>query len=252
MHLPTTYPEQSADHEFPAEVVELVHAAAGPGEVRRTWIEAVWLDQDQPIERATGRPVRTEGEPPRRRTYVAADALTFEAPQELVDHLILDLVPKLRERGYTVYGIRGALRELAPPDYARTWTSPSRPEMQILVVLQSRDSYEPIRVEGPGSGDVSTRELIQTLEDWKRVSSFEIITAHTRILDLYFRSLPDKLHAFAKAVYQFNPEAIYGIYLGDPVEGWDTLDYVRATNAQKPADLARSLKKSKKLRLFWE
>lgn len=87
MYLPPTYPEQSADHEFPVEVVELVCAAAGPEDIRRTWIATAWYEPISTEELPIGRPVRTEGKRPRRMTYVAVDTLTFEAPLTNLDLL---------------------------------------------------------------------------------------------------------------------------------------------------------------------
>lgn len=250
MHLPPTYPEQSTDHEFPGEVVELVRAAAGPGKLRRTWLEAAWWEE-APTELAIGRPIRTEGRRRHRVTYVAVDALTFEAPRELVYNLILDLAPKLQERGYTVYSLLGELRELSPPKYKRTWTPPSQEGRLILAVIQANDSYEPLRIEGPGSADIPVKELIGALEGWKQLSDFEIVIAHSNVLELAFRRLPQKLTSFARAVYRIDPEAVHDVLLVEPGPDWDTIDYIRATDAQTTGDLVRYLQRTKRLKLLW-
>jgi hypothetical protein len=250
MYLPPTYPEQSADHEFPVEVVELVRVAAVPGEVRRTSIEAAWWEE-APIELAIGRPIRTKGRRGHRATYVAVDALIFETLRESVHSLILDLAPKLQERGYTIYSVLGELREFPPPKYKRTWVAPSQEERVILAVIQAEDPYEPLRIEGPGSTSVPIQGLIKALEEWKRFSSFEIVIAHHRVLELAFRVLPPKLTAFARSVYDLNLEAFREVLLVEPRDDWETIDYIRALDAQKPADLVRHLRKTKNLRLAW-
>ena len=250
LYLPPTYPEQSADHEFPADVVELVRAAAGSGEIRRTSIETTWPEQildELPI----GRPIRTEGRRPWRTTYVAVDALVFEVPVVDLDPLILDLVPKLQEKGYTAYGTLKGVYELPPPDYRRTWSSPSRPETMILAVIESKDPYEPLRIEDPSGADIPTSELIRTLEEWRQFSSFEIAAVNDRVLDLAFRSLPPKLTSFARFVYNFNFHALREVLLVEPRDNWDTIHYIRAMDAQTTGDLVRHLRKTKHLRLVW-
>lgn len=250
MYLPPAYQEQSADHEFPVAVVHLVRAAAGNEMVRRTWIEAAWWEED-PTELATGRPVRTEGKRRQRVTYVAVDALTFEAPRDSADNLILELAPKLQERGYTVYGVPGELRELSPRDYRRTWTAPTQGGRLILAVIQAKDSYEPLRIEGPGSASIPVQDLIRRLEEWKQFSSFEIVIAHRGILELAFRRLPKKLTGFAKCVYNLNPEVLREVLFLEPRKDCETIDYIRAVDAQTPADLARHLRRTRHLRLIW-
>ena len=185
-------------------------------------------------------------------TYVAIDALAFQRPRASLDPLILDLVPKLQERGYTAYGHFDGLLEIAPPAYERGWTSPSSPETLFLTVIQAKDPYEPLRIHGPGNVAILVKDLIRALEGWRLFSSFEIAVADNQVLELAFRSLPSDLDTFAKAVYKLNPEAVYKVFLGDLVDGWDTLDYIRATDSQTPDDLVQSLQRSKRLRLFWE
>lgn len=251
LYLPPVYPEQSADHEFPADVVELVRAAADSGEVRRTWIETGWHEKIPAEQLPIGRPIRTEGRRGHRITHVAVDALAFEAPRESVDNLILDLVPKLRERSYTAYGALGSLSELTPPDYKSTWTAPSQEGRVILTVVQCTDPYEPLRIEGPGGGSIPGQDLFRALEEWKRFSSFEIVIAHNRVMELAFRSLPPKLPSFAKSVYDLNPDVIREVLLVEPRDGWDTIDYIRAMDAQTIRDLVRHLRKTMHLTLVW-
>lgn len=245
------YPEQSEDHEFPAEVVELVRVAAGPEGFRRTHFETTWYEPIPTEQLPLGRPIRTEGKPPRRTTYVAVDTLVFEVPRASLDHLVLDLVPRLRTSGYTVYGTIAGFHELAAPDYSRIWTSPSRPDTSILAVIQAKDSYEPLRIEGPGSADIPVPDLIRTLEEWRRFSSFEIVAADGRVLELAFRELPPKLTAFARAVYKLDPEAVHHVLLVEPGPDWDTIDYIRATDAQTTGDLVRYLRRTRRLQLLW-
>lgn len=245
------YPEQSEDHEFPAEVVELVRVAAGPEEVRRTCFATTWYEPIPAEQLPAGRPIRTEGKRPRRMTCVAVDTLTFEAPRTDLDALVLDLIPKLQKTGYTIYGTIAGFHELAIPDYRRIWRSPSRADMTILAVIQAKDPYEPLRIHGPGSADIAVPELIRTLEEWKRFSSFEIAAADDRVLDLAFRELPTKLTGFARAVYKLDPEAVHEVLLVEPGPDWETIDYIRATDAQTTGDLVRSLRRTKRLRLLW-
>lgn len=123
--------------------------------------------------------------------------------------------------------------------------------MTILAVIQAQDSYEPLRIHGPGGASIPLPELVQILESWKDFSSFEIAAVNDRVLDLAFRELPPKLTGFAKSVYNFNPEALREVLFTQPGDDWNTIDYIRAADAQKPADLARHLRKTKHLRLIW-
>jgi hypothetical protein len=184
-------------------------------------------------------------------TYVAVDTLAFEAPRESVDNLILDLAPKLRDRGYTVYGILDELRELTPPDYKLTWTGPFQKERLILAVIQAKDPYEPLRIEGPGSASIPLQDLIKALEEWKQLSSFEIVIAHNNVLELAFRDLPSRLKKFAESVYDFNPDALREVLLVEPRDDWETIDYIRAMDAQTTGDLVRYLQRTKRLQILW-
>ena len=251
MYIPPLSPEQDEDHEFTDEVIDLVRRAARPGDFRRTNLETTWYEP-VPTELPIGRPIRTEGEPPRRVTRVAVDALVFEVPETSVDSVVLDLAPQLQERRYTVYGAIEGLSELAPPDYERKWTRPSRQGMSFLTVVQARDPYEPLRIEGAGTADILFEDILRALKEWKRFSSFEIAAAHPRELYLAFRDLPHDLETFARAVYKLVPEAVYAYYLGERIEGWEDIDYIRAMDEQTPRDLARHLRKTKRLRLYWD
>lgn len=251
MYLPPLCPEQDEDHEFTDEVIDLVRRAARPGDFRRTNLETSW-SEEVPTELPIGRPVRTEGEPPRRVTHVAVDALVFEVPEKSVDSVVLDLAPKLQEKRCTVYGTFEGLYELVAPDDQRKWTKPSRPDMSYLAVVQANDPYEPLRIEGGGSADILFEDILRALKEWKRFSSFEIAAASNRELYLAFRDLPHDLDTFARAVYKLVPEAVYAYYLGEPVEDWEDIDYIRAMDEQTPADLARHLRKTKRLRLYWD
>jgi hypothetical protein len=244
--------EESRD-EFSVEVVELARGAAEKGQVRQTVIETISCE-GEPADHPLGTPVRTEGRH-WRVTSVGLAALVFEAPVDSFYDLILDLAPKMRERGCAVYGVGGhhwSLWEVASSDGESVGTSPSGPGAELAVIVRADDAYEPIRIERPGGADVSPHQFIRTLKEWSKLCSFEIVHAHPRFVDLVFRVLPQDLTSFAKSVFKLTTNAYTANYLGEPIEGWNDTDYTLAATDQTADDLAQNMQRTRRLHLFMD
>lgn len=84
------------------------------------------------------------------------------------------------------------------------------------------------------------------------ICSFEILSAGSRDVEIVFREFPSDLGSFVKRVIKISPGAMTGVYLGGPVDGWEPIDYIRATDDQTPSNLARSLQRTRQLYMFWD
>jgi hypothetical protein len=242
-----------AEH-ISTEVVELVQSAAGDVELRRTLVSTHW-PENLAIELPLARPVRTK-ETTRSRTIIAGvGGLAFEVTSASLQDLVLDLAPRLQPLGATVYGLgpQRGLHEISATEQ-ETITIPLTDRIARVwaVIIPARDAYEPLRVERPGSADLPFPNLIQIFKEWAKVCSFEILSAGARDVEIIFRELPVDISSFAKRVVKVSPGAMNGVYLGEPMEGWEPVDYITATDDQTPSDLARSIQRTKRLYMFWD
>jgi hypothetical protein len=104
-----------------------------------------------------------------------------------------------------------------------------------IAVLKGTDRYEILRIMHTNGDeyDISNRDVIDRLEDWEKISSFEIIGADNDWVEIEFKRLPKNLKAFVKEVYEFSPDAVD--------EGPGTIE-----------GLIKELSKTKRLFLLWD
>lgn len=102
-------------------------------------------------------------------------------------------------------------------------------------VLKTADQYEILRImHTDGSHyDILNEDVIERLKEWERTSPFTILGADNDWVEIEFKKLPKDLKAFAEEVYDFCPDAV------DQGPG-------------SPAELARDIRLTRKLFLWWD
>lgn len=244
---------ESPEH-LSTEVIELVQAAAGDTTLRRTLVATHW-PENLAVELPLAQPVRTK-QTARSRTIIAGvEGLAFEASSASLQDLVLDLAPRLRPLSAAVYGLgpQRSLHEISASEQEPTAVPLTDRAAGIwVIVIPARDAYEPLRVERPGSADLPFPGILRLFEEWEKICSFEVLSAGARDVEIIFRDLPADLSSFTKRVVKISPGAMNGVYLGEPIEDWEPIDYIRATDDQTPADLIRSIQRTKRLYMFWD
>ncbi len=102
-------------------------------------------------------------------------------------------------------------------------------------ILKGTDQYEILRImhtDGDEYG-ISNQDVIERLQEWKKISSFDIVGADYDWVEIEFKRLPRDLKAFAEEVYDFSPDAVD--------EGPGTVD-----------GLIGEIKKTNRLFLLWD
>ncbi len=102
-------------------------------------------------------------------------------------------------------------------------------------IIKGTDQYEILRIMHTSGDDydISNQDVIDRLEDWEKISIFEIIGADNDWVEIEFKRLPKDLKAFVKEVYEFSPDAVD--------EGPGTIE-----------GLMKEVKKTKRLFLLWD
>ncbi len=102
-------------------------------------------------------------------------------------------------------------------------------------IIKGTDQYEILRIMHTSGDDydISNQDVIDRLEDWEKISAFEIIGADNDWLEIEFKRMPKDLKAFVKEVYEFSPDAVD--------EGPGTIE-----------GLMKEMKKTKRLFLLWD
>jgi hypothetical protein len=102
-------------------------------------------------------------------------------------------------------------------------------------VLKGTDQYEILRImHTDGSHyDILNEDVIERLKDWEKTAPFTILGADNDWVEIEFKTLPRDLKAFAEEVYDFCPDAV------DQGPG-------------SPAELAREIRLTRKLFLWWD
>jgi len=101
--------------------------------------------------------------------------------------------------------------------------------------IKGTDQYEILRIMHTNGDeyDISNRDIIDRLQDWEKISSFEIIGADNDWVEIEFKRLPKDLKAFVREVYEFSPDAVD--------EGAGTIE-----------ELMKELQKTERLFLLWD
>ena len=83
-------------------------------------------------------------------------------------------------------------------------------ESDEVVILRTTDRYAIVRMkrsDGANYG-ISTEDILARLGAWENLCSFDIVGASTSWVALQFRTLPEKICAFAEEVYLFCPDSV--------------------------------------------
>jgi len=101
--------------------------------------------------------------------------------------------------------------------------------------LKGTDQYEILRIMHTDGDeyDISNRDVIDRLQEWEKIASFDIIGADNDWVEIEFKRLPKDLKAFTKEVYEFSPDAVD--------EGPGTIE-----------GLIRDITRTKRLLLLWD
>ena len=108
-----------------------------------------------------------------------------------------------------------ALREpLSNRGYRAFWSERHEPngtkETDEIAILKTNDPYAMIKVcrSDGANEDVSTDDILDRLEQWKKDCEFEVVGASHDWVAMQFSRLPKELLRFAEEVYLFCPDAI--------------------------------------------
>jgi len=101
--------------------------------------------------------------------------------------------------------------------------------------IKGMDQYEILRIMHTDGDEyeISNQDVIDRLQDWEKISSFDVIGADNDWVEIEFKRLPKDLKSFAKEVYEFSPDAVD--------EGPGTIE-----------GLIKDITKTKRLLLLWE
>ncbi len=102
-------------------------------------------------------------------------------------------------------------------------------------VIKAADQYEIVRLMHTDGDDydITNSDVIERLKEWEKSAPFRIIGADNDWVEIEFKTLPRDLKAFIDEVYDFCPDAV------DQGPG-------------STAELAREVKTTKKLFLWWD
>lgn len=101
--------------------------------------------------------------------------------------------------------------------------------------LKCTDPYEILRVmhTNGDEDDISHEDVVETLKEWEKKHSFDIIGAEHDWVEIEFKVLPANVKAFAEEVYDFSPDVVD-----------EDLGTVQ--------ELVRDLQATKRLLMWWE
>ncbi len=126
------------------------------------------------------------------------------------------------------------------------------------------DPFILIREAGTASEyhDLSTEEIIARLEEWKEFCDFDVVDAEEDSVTLKFKKLPEDLESFAEEIYDFAPDVVdqeFGTFddIDDEDEDSEDMHELADDVASDDPDfglkvLINSLRRDKKLQLWWE
>lgn len=108
-------------------------------------------------------------------------------------------------------------------------------KIEKIGILKGLDQFEIVRVMHTNGDayDISNQDVIDRLKEWEIDSPFDILGADNDWVEIEFRTVPKDLNDFVAEVYDFCPDAV------DQGPG-------------STAELAKEIKKTKKLFLWWD
>jgi hypothetical protein len=150
---------------------------------------------------------------------IVAPGIAVSVPEENTDKVLVDLRKKLLPLHYMPFIVE------------------KNPGLKLnkIGVIKGTDQYEILRIMHTDGDeyDISNRDVIERLNEWQKISSFDIIGADSDWVEIQFKTLPSDLKSFAREVSEFSP---------------DTVE--RGSNGIER--LIERVKKTKRLILLWE
>ncbi len=205
-HAPVTAPTATAETLSPA-AEEIAHEI---GFDRRVLL-MVKAETQERIQRLIG--YDADG------YQIMAQGIAASIPEDKTDHVL----SRLR-------------RQLAPMHYIPFVVEMNEGiKTDKIGVLKGTDQLEILRIMNTNGNDydISNEDVIEQLQEWEKVFSFEIVGADNDWVEIEFKTLPKDMKAFAEDVYAFSPDAVD--------QGPGTVD-----------GLIREIRKTNRLFLWWE
>ena len=150
---------------------------------------------------------------------IMAQGIAASVPEDKTDHVL----SRLR-------------RQLAPMHYIPFVVEMNEGiKTDKIGVIRETDQLEILRIMNTNGNDydISNEDIIEQLQEWEKVFSFEIVGADNDWVEIEFKTLPKDMKAFAEDVYAFSPDAVD--------QGPGTVD-----------GLIREIRKTNRLFLWWE
>jgi len=150
---------------------------------------------------------------------IIAPGIAVTVPEEKSDSILASLRRKLLPKKYLAFVIEINAGRKADK----------------IGIIKGTDQYEILRIMHTNGDeyDISNRDIIDRLQDWEKISSFEIVGADNDWVEIEFKRLPKDLKAFSREVYEFSPDTVD--------EGPGTIE-----------GLMKELNKTKRLLLLWD
>ncbi len=121
-------------------------------------------------------------------------ALQFPVDGKQAKELVLSLLADFRQQGYLIFW---SGEHFGAGD-------------DTIAVLKSTDQFDILRFQATSGAnyDITTNDLITTLQRWYEQAPFNIIGADMESMEARFISLPEDLQAFAEEEYEFCPDIV--------------------------------------------
>ena len=150
---------------------------------------------------------------------IIAPGIAISVPEDKTDHILSSLRKKLLPLKYMAFVVE--MNEGLKIDK--------------IGILKGMDQYEILRIMHTDGDeyDISNQDVIDRLKEWEINSPFDILGADGDWVEIEFKILPRDLKAFVEEVRDFCPDAV------DQGPGG-------------VAELAKEIKKTKKLFLWWD
>jgi Domain of unknown function (DUF4253) len=107
-------------------------------------------------------------------------------------------------------GVLNSLRKrLIPLDYMPFVVEKNAGlKTDTIGIIKGKDQYEILRIMHTDSieDDISNQDVIDRLQEWEKIASFNIIGAGSYWVEIEFKTLPRDLQSFAEEVDEFSPD----------------------------------------------
>jgi len=150
---------------------------------------------------------------------IIVKGISASVPEDKADPVLASLRKKLQPLGYLAFVIE--INEGM--------------KTASIGIIKGTDQYEILKIMHTNGEeyDITHEDVMERLKEWEKSSPFDIIGAENNWVELEFKTLPKDVRLFAAEVYDFCP---------DPVD----------QEAGSIEELAKEIKKTKRLMLWWD